>query len=160
MLIFGLSILRPGLYRIRFMANLWVQCPVAQMASTLQTPVYPHPQPSFATHENTSSMNDSFGQSALHSFDSSRSVALTPSATPPPRATPQHNMSFNVNSGSAMNGVVLKGGSFGQYGDVNGHPQSSASYYGQDAEPQIYTVSGIQCLHSCASHSCHIGCLF
>lgn len=99
-------------------------------------------------------MNDSFGQSALHSFDSSRSVALTPSATPPPpRATAQHNVSFNVNSGSAMNGVVLKGGSFGQYGDVNGHPQSSASYYGQDAEPQIYTVSGIQhCILVPATH--------
>ncbi len=50
-----------------------------------------------------------------------------------------------MTSGSAISEIVLKGGSFGHYGDANGHPQSSASYYGQDAEPQIYTVSRIHC---------------
>jgi hypothetical protein len=110
------------------------------MASTVQTPVYTHPPPSYARHEHSSSMNGSFSQPIHHSFDSSRSVALTPSATPPPRQTTQQQMSFNMSGGSVVNGLVPKGGSFGGYGEVNGHTQPSP-YYGHDAKPQIYTVS-------------------
>jgi hypothetical protein len=132
------------------------------MASTVQTPVYTHPPPSFSRNEHSSSMNSSFAQSALHSFDSSQSVALTPSATPPPRATPQATsqpqMSFNMSGSSTMNGLVPKGGSFGGYGEVNGHSQPVA-YYGHDAKHRIYTVSGIECHAGYMMNLCHTGCL-
>ena len=51
-------------------------------------------------------------------------------------------MSFATGRGTVVNGLVPKGGSFGGYGDVNGHPQQPP-YYGHDAKPQIYTVSEI-----------------
>jgi hypothetical protein len=43
-----------------------------------------------------------------------------------------------------MNGLVPKGGSFGGYGEVNGHAQPVA-YYGHDAKHRIYTVSDLEC---------------
>jgi hypothetical protein len=51
-------------------------------------------------------------------------------------------MSFNMSGSSTMNGLVPKGGSFGGYGEVNGHPQPVA-YYGHDAKHRIYTVSDL-----------------
>ena len=44
---------------------------------------------------------------------------------------------------STMNGLVPKGGSFGGYGEVNGHSQPVA-YYGHDAKHRIYTVSDLE----------------
>lgn len=117
------------------------------MASTVQTPVCTHPPPSFARHEHSSSINGSFSQPAVHSFDSSRSVALTPSATPPPpRPTPQQQqMSFNINGGPPMNGMISRGGSFGAYGEIDGQQQQqqqqASQQYEHTAKPQIYTVS-------------------
>ncbi len=127
------------------------------MASTVQTPVYTQPPTSFARHQLSSSMNGSFSQPALHSFDSNGSVALTPSATPPPRPTPQQQMSFNMSGAPPMNGSVPKGGTFGGYGEINGHTQPP-SYYGQDAKPQIYTVSKIA-PHLCAILTKHRLCI-
>lgn len=108
------------------------------MAPTVQTPVYTQPPPSLPRHNHTSSLNNSFSQSAVHSFDSSRSVPLTVSATPPPRPPPQSQMSFNMSGNMA--GPVPKSNSFSGYGDLNGNPQPS-SFYTPDNKPQIYTVS-------------------
>jgi len=52
-------------------------------------------------------------------------------------------MSFNMGGSSTMNGLVPKGGSFGCYGEVNGHSQPVA-YYGHDAKHRIYTVSDLE----------------
>jgi hypothetical protein len=57
-------------------------------------------------------------------------------------------MSFNMSGGPAMNGLVPKGGSFGGYGEFNGHAPPS-QYYGHDAKPQIYTVREIWCAYMC-----------
>lgn len=48
-----------------------------------------------------------------------------------------------MNSAPTMNGLAPKGGSFGGYGEMNAHSQQP-SYYGQDAKPQIYTVSELR----------------
>lgn len=48
-----------------------------------------------------------------------------------------------MSTGPAVNGLIPKGGSFGGYGDINGHTQPSA-YYGHDAKPQIYTASELK----------------
>jgi hypothetical protein len=77
-------------------------------------------------------------------------MALTPTATRPPQDAlqqqqqpqphQQQHMSYTMSGTPGMNGLVSGGGSFGGYGEANGHPQQSP-YYEHDAKPQIYTVS-------------------
>lgn len=143
------------------------------MASTVQTPVYSHPPSSFAAHERSTSMNGSFSQPALPpSFDTSRSMALTPTATRPPQDALQQQqqpqqphqqpqMSFTISGAPGMNGLVSSGNSFGGYGEANGHPQPSP-YYEHDAKPQIYTVGSTDSKPILRSLNTDItvGCLF
>ncbi|PGG98105.1 hypothetical protein AJ79_08986 [Helicocarpus griseus UAMH5409] len=79
----------------------------------------------------------SLSQNQMSSFNASQSVASTPAASPPPRASQQSNMSVSFPS----NGVSRNSAQRASFG---GYEDSSASY-GQvvpyeDYKPQIYTA--------------------
>lgn len=106
------------------------------MASGVHS-VYPQIPPAYSSHTHSNSMNGSFSQSQLGSFDATNPpVATTPAPTPPPpRPSSQQQMSFSMNGG---HGPMLPPNQFAPYPDPNmyGQPQ----YYGNGQKPQIYTV--------------------
>lgn len=112
------------------------------MASSIHS-VYPQLPPTYPSHGHSNSMNGSFTQSHIASFDASnQSVASTPAQTPPPpRPGSQQQMSFSMNGG---HGPMMPPNPYGGYPEPNmfAQPQyQQPPAQGQSQSPQIYTVN-------------------
>jgi hypothetical protein len=115
------------------------------MASAPQ--VYPQPPPNFPHHGHSASMNNSFSQPPLGSFEA-QSVASTPAQTPPPpRPVSQHQLNYGMNGTNGM----MPPSNYGGYPDPNSGyapaqpqhhptPQTQPDFFPGGAKPQIYTV--------------------
>lgn len=102
------------------------------MASNNHHPPRPTLQMSYSQSSMGSANGMTFSQSHMGSFNASQSVASTPRATPPPKASHQSAMSYSYANG-LPNGPR---GSFSTFEDMHGY----GTVY-EEFKPQIYKVS-------------------
>lgn len=106
------------------------------MASSVHS-VYPQLPPTYPAHAHSNSMNGSYSQAQLASFDGpNQSVASTPAPTPPPpRPASQQQMNYAMNGNHSH---MMPPNHYGAYAEPNMFAQPQ--YQPSNQNPQIYTV--------------------
>lgn len=107
------------------------------MASSVHS-VYPQLPPTYPSHAHSNSMNSSFSQPQMASFEApNQSSVNTPAPTPPPpRPGSQQHMSYGMNGGHAQ--MMPPNNYGGAYPEPNMFAQPQ--YHSNGQSPQIYTV--------------------